>query len=1448
MASPGPRLPVPPETGQAALTQRELEVLRLIARGLNNAAVADALSVSVHTVKFHLGSIYRKLGASNRTEAALAFVSLEGLNTGAADGAAGTAVGDPAGRPNGSDNRAEPPASPSAERPAAPLSYEPERVLLLERMAADRSACKVAHVLRIDGEVDPAALRRAFDLVVARHEPSRTIISTAETPTQPIGPERPFELPVVDLRAFADAEAAAEAEAIVDELAARPFHLERDPTIRAVLLHVAAGDDRLVVVCHSSVSDETSPSIVVSELVAAYDALVDGREPELSELSIAYSDSASRELEWLGQPGVADELAFWREQLEGAPERIDLPADRPRPAAKSGRGGEERRRSLDPELGAGVRALAHSHGVSPLAVHLAAFDTLVHRYTGVEDVVVGTPATVRDDETMPLIGRLGNTLVLRTDLSGEPTFAELLTRVGDTVSRAFAHQNVPFEKLVDELGLDRDPSYSPLVQLLLAYEPAAPAPELGGHAVTLESVEGRWWPFDLAIWVRERLDGGADLTAGYSSDLFEPETVDRLLGHLETLLRGAVADPSRPIAALPLLTAEERHVLLEEWNATELAVPDACVHELVAATAERQPGTVAVAGSGRELTYGELESASNRLARHLAGRGVGEGSLVAVCMERVPELLVALLGVLKAGAAYVPVDPTYPHERQALMLSDSNASLVLTQEALKAGVPLSVQTVCMDTDWPEIAREPDTPPGVRLDGESLAYVIYTSGSTGRPKGVQIAHRALTNFLTTMARQPGFERDDVLVAVTTLSFDIAGLELYLPLTCGGRVVLATPQTAADPLQLGALIHDAGATVVQATPTTWKMLLDSDWTPPPGLKALCGGEALPQLLADRLLTTGIELWNMYGPTETTIWSTVRRLQPGDQVTIGRPIGNTRLYILDSRLEPVPIGVPADLYIGGLGVARGYLGQPELTAERFVADPFARTPGARMYRTGDLARYRANGDVEFLGRLDHQVKVRGYRIELGDVEAALARHPSVTAAVAAAHSPSPGETMLIAYVTQNDELVRSNELRAFVGERLPSFMVPSRIVTLEAFPLTPSGKIDRRALPAPSGDRDVSDDEIVGPRNELERRLVEIWEDVIGIRPIGVTDDFFELGATSIVAARLFARIEHELGTKLPLAPIFQAPTIEQLVRLIEDGAQQQGRWTSLVPMQPRGTKPPVFCVHGGAGTILHLQPLVRRLGYDQPFYGLQARGLNGGVAPHRKVEDMAVHYLSEMRTVQPHGPYYLAGYCFGGIVAFDMAQRLLADGEEVATLVMFNAPSPLWRRTIGGFSGQASRAHLRVEPQPLRPFHQRALGAFKSPRKIAHLAQYYAWRARRRYLEPIFYRTLEIFDLPVPEFMRDEFFLHVNAIADRVYEPSFYPGEIVMFHGEGLYDDPTIGWTPFAERVVTFEVPGIHTRGNRESMAEPKVAFVAERMEAYLAEARARYERVPAEARA
>jgi amino acid adenylation domain-containing protein len=747
-----------------------------------------------------------------------------------------------------------------------------------------------------------------------------------------------------------------------------------------------------------------------------------------------------------------------------------------------------------------------------------------------------------------VVGFFANNIVLRGNLSGDPTVRELLARVRETSLGAFAHQDMPFDLLVTELGTRRDLEHSPLFQVMFVLNNGPmkklQLPNLECEPIMFETGTAR---FDLAVDTFDSPEGLA-VFFEYNTDLFDAGTMERMLGHYEGLLRSFIGNQRLHISELPLLPPRERDQVTLEWNRTDsVYAREQTVQGLFEAHAARDAQAEALCFEEQSLDYGELNRRANQLAHYLRARGVTRETLVGLAMERSLEMVIAQLAILKAGGAYVPLDPGFPQDRLELMVSDAQLSLILTQAALRhIGSAEHVSRICIDTDWDQIALQPaENPPAVATP-DSLAYVIYTSGSTGKPKGVQIEHRAVVNFLTSMHREPGIGRQDRLLAVTTLSFDIAGLEILGPLTTGGTVVLAPRSAALDGYALAGLIESSGATIMQATPATWRVLLECGWAGSPRLKILCGGESLPRELADRLLPLVRELWNMYGPTETTIWSTLARVLPGkDHPNIGRPIANTQIYILDAAGHPVPIGIPGELYIAGDGVARGYLHRPELTAERFVEDPFVGRSGARMYRTGDLARWRADGTIQCLGRADHQVKIRGYRIEPGEIEAALAKHSGIAQAVVVARPEASGAQRLIAYlVAKSSVSLDTAELRAFLARSLPDYMVPSMFVSLAALPLTPNGKVDRKALPEPELQTIAAASTYVTPANEAEAAVAAVWQDVLQVPRVGRNDNFFDLGGHSLLIVQVQNRLQKEFGRLVPIVEFFQYTTIAAL----------------------------------------------------------------------------------------------------------------------------------------------------------------------------------------------------------------------------------------------------------------------------------------------------------------
>ena len=1036
-----------------------------------------------------------------------------------------------------------------------PLSFAQERLWFFDQMEPGSPAYHIPAVFRLAGRLDVAALEASFREIVRRHASLRTTLSVHEgEPVQIVSPWTDLRLPLADLGGLPVERREAEARSLAGRLVRQPFDLSRGPVLRATLLRLGSEEHAAVFTLHHIAGDGWSMGVLVREVAALYRAFSQGLPSPLPELPIQYPDHAIWQRRWLRGERLEAEISFWKESLASAPV-LELPTDRARPPLQTYRGSEERF-FLPAALAGPLTDLGRAGGATPFMVLLAGFATLLARYSGQDDVSIGSPVANRNRaQTEPLIGFFVNTLVFRTDLSGGAGFRELLGRVRRTALAAYAHQELPFERVVEEVNPPRDLSRSPLFQVLLALQNAGGGPlELPGLALLpLEGLEKTIAKFDLTLWLTE---AGQGITASleYNRDLFDAATITRMIGHFRTLLEAAAASPERPVSELPLLTPAEIRELAEA-NATVAAFPeDATLHRLFEEQAARTPDRPAVTFRDETLSYRTLNERANRLAHTLRATGVGPEDRVGICVERSLDMAVAVLGVLKAGGAYVPLDPGHPRERLAYVLRDAGAAVLLTQESVLERLPGLAdgagRVLRFDRDGGEIARHSSAnPTALPLPADRLAYAIYTSGSTGQPKGVQIPHRALVNFLVSMRRRPGLAEDDALLAVTTLSFDIAGLELFLPLLSGARVIVAPAETVGDGAALARLLKDSGATVLQATPATWRLLLESGWEGDPGLRILCGGEALPRALAERLLDKGASLWNLYGPTETTVWSAVDRVQPGTgPVSLGGPIANTGLHLLDRAGQPVPAGVPGELFIGGDGVARGYLGRPALTAERFVPDPFASAPGARMYRTGDLLRRRADGALEFLGRIDHQVKVRGFRIELGEIEAVLTAHPEVREAVVLARGLG-ADVQLAAYVVPIPGSAPTlSALREFLTRDLPDYMLPSALAVLDAFPLNPNGKVDRKALSLIAPERVGSAPEgRVAPRTSLERFLAGLWSEALGgldAGSFGIHDNFFELGGNSIAGAILVNRLQQALQESLRVVALFHAPTIAGL----------------------------------------------------------------------------------------------------------------------------------------------------------------------------------------------------------------------------------------------------------------------------------------------------------------
>ncbi|HSK76486.1 MAG TPA: amino acid adenylation domain-containing protein, partial [Thermoanaerobaculia bacterium] len=1107
-----------------------------------------------------------------------------------------------------------PPVRPVPRDRELPLSFAQQRLWFLWQLEPESPVYNNPKALRISGALDPGLIERTLGEIVRRHEVLRTTFPAADgRPAQRIDPAARLALPVQDLSALPDPEEEARRAARAEALA--PFDLAREIPVRGRLLRLAARDHVLLLSTHHIASDAWSLGVLEREVTALYAAFAAGRPSPLPELPVQYADFAAWQREWLQGEVLERQLAAWREQLAGALPLLPLPLDRPRPPVASSRG-ELLRLSLPPALARSLAELCQRRALTLFMPLLAGFQALLARLSGQPDVSVGTPiAGRRHVETEGLIGFFVNTLVMRSRVDAGRSFEGLLGQVRDLALAAYAHQDLPFERLVEELSPERSLAHTPLFQVMLILQNVERSGvRVGDLELSPFGAEAGVAKFDLLLSVTEE-DGELHGLFEYRAGLFDRTTVLRLAAHLVSLLESAAAAPETLLCDLAVLTPAERHQLRAEWNDTAVEPgPGATLLDGIEAQVKRAPGAVAVSFEGESLTYAELDRRAERLARRLARLGVGPEARVAICAGRSPRLLVAMLGVLKAGGAWVPLDPAHPQERLDLILEDCGARVVLSERELAL-----------------LDAEPDEEPAgplCRALPENLAYVIYTSGSTGRPKGVEVRHRAVANYLAAMAARPGLEAGAVMMAVTTVSFDIAVTELLLPLTVGARIELVGRETAGDAALLAAALESSGATCLQATPATWTLLVDGGWPGRPGLRALCGGEALPRGLADRLLPRVAELWNVYGPTETTVWSAALRVGPGEgPVPAGGPLANTTLYVLSRHGELVPVGVAGELAIGGEGLARGYHGRPDLTAGRFVPDPSG-AAGARLYRTGDLARRLADGRLEILGRTDHQVKIRGFRIELGEIEAALLAQPGIREAVAVVREDRPGDRRLVAYVA--GDAVESSALRERLGDRLPAVMVPAVFVALNSLPKNPNGKVDRRALPAPEEPGPAKPG--AAPRDPFEEVIAGLWAELLGRPRVGVDESFFALGGHSLLAMRLASRLREVFGVELRVRALFEGPTVAELAQRVRE-AVHAGAGSELPPIRPvpRDGELPLSVAQQRLWFLWHLEP-------ESPAYNLTgALRIEGplDVAAAGRTLSEIVHRHEVLRTTFPVG---------------------------------------------------------------------------------------------------------------------------------------------------------------------------------------------------------------------
>jgi amino acid adenylation domain-containing protein len=1178
-----------------------------------------------------------------------------------------------------------------------PLTAEQSQLWLHAQMAPDMPLYNESITIHRLGKYDHHALEMALSEIVRRHAIWRTAFLDVDGDLQQtIADPMPITLALIDISHLPENERDAEAVRLATEDARAPIAFDTAPLFRARVVKLGEEEHRLYLTLHHIIFDGVSIyRTLVPELAALVSAYEKGEASPLAEPALQYADYAAWQLDQADQTAIDRQVETWRTILAEPLPRLDLAGDRPRAALPTHAGSMEVF-LLPDDLIEKLKHLARAEGATLYMVLLAAYKAMLFRYTGDEDVIVGgVTDTRRRPELQPLMGYFLNPMALRSRPSGERPFRAYLAEVKASVIGALGATDVPFDRLIRALDIKRGTGTHPLFNTLFSIEPPVePFPE--GWDLTQMDVTVGAAKYDLYLELDERPEGMAGRFL-YSTELFDTTTIHRMIGHWTRLLEGVAADPATPLAALPMLDADERETLAATWNDTAQPLPHGSVVEWFAAQAATQPDATALVHDDESWSYAHLANVSDTIAARLVAEGVTPGALVGLALGRSPWMVAAMLGVAKAGAAYLPLDPGFPPSRLALIAEDARPALVLvepdTADALPAG---AAPLLTLARDWP------DTPfAGAPIDPESLTYVLYTSGSTGKPKGVEIPHAALVNLLMGMQQAPGFARGETLLAVTTLSFDIAELELWLPLVSGGTVAIASREAASDMAELIALIERVQPHVLQATPATWRGLIESGWRGAPSLRVLCGGEKLPRALADQLLPRVGEVWNMYGPTETTIWSTVARVEAGTgAIPIGHPIANTVVRVLDSAGNDLPIGAVGELLIGGRGLAVGYRGRPDLTDERFVEHR-----GERLYRTGDLGRWRADGVLECLGRTDNEEKIRGFRVAIEEVEGALAKLPGVSGAAVKAWPDASGERALAGYIVGPGD---AHVWRELLAVALPEYMIPTRFVAMDALPLTPNGKVDRAALPEPGVSTSRNTEP---PATPEEVRLAAIWCAVLQVEQVARYDDFFDLGGHSLLIARLLRRVQAEYNIRLPMAALFRAPRLADMAELIATGRAAE-KASPIVPIQPHGTQRPLLWLDGGS-TFL---PLSERLGNDQPFLGISVDAIleQAGGCP-KKLEDAAVLVAATLREAQPVGPYRIGGWCTSGILAYAVAQEMRAAGDEVELLMLVHAFHPGKARTIGEvrfflskFQFHIGQSMAQPRGERLRYFRQRLRG--------------------------------------------------------------------------------------------------------------------------------------------
>ena len=1160
------------------------------------------------------------------------------------------------------------------------LSYEQERQWFLEQLDPGDTVYNRPYVLKFTGTLSVDILERCLNLILLRHEILRARFPANEgVPQLVIMPHKSIELTVTNFSELAPAERAAATDRLVLQEAAYSFDIAKDTLFRFVLIRCSQAEHVLVSVFHHIVFDGWSAQVFLRELAIAYTAFSQNVEPVLPSLLLPYTEYAARQREVLSAAVLDQHLAYWKNHFPVEPSILELPLDHPRPVVQ-GHAGSAYKFILPADITSSIKSLCRAERITLFMYLTTVLKIVLYRYTSQADITVGCLVAGRSHPgTEQLIGLFVNTLPIKTNMENTLSFRALLTRVREVVLEAFNHQEMPYAKLVAALSPVRRLNTNPIFQVMLnMHNMPRTIADVPGVMIEELDYDYKTALIDLCLKVSEN-NGTIACSLIYDKTLFEAGTIERLAGHFQMVVQGSIATPGKEIARLPLLTEQERVSLLEGAHSSIPARDHGrCIQHYFEEQAVLDPAKVAlVQNNGQEMTYGELNRRANQLAHYLRERGVRAEVIVAVCLEGSFELIITFLAILKAGGAYLPLDLAYPAERLSHMLQDSQAAYAIVTKATTNLVPFhGAVTVCLESEAAAINAQPEHDLVSPAGPDSLAYVMYTSGSTGKPKGVAVLHKGIIRLVKNIDyAQLGPQ--EVFLQLTTTAFDVSAFEIYGSLLNGGKLVLMDTDKPSM-MQIGKTIQQYNVTSICSTPEILQVLLDECPEELLGLRQIiAAGDVLPVALAIRIAARLPEcrLINAYGPTENSVYTTaytVANVSPEDRsIPIGRPIANDRVYILDKYLQLLPVGIVGDLYASGDGIARGYLYNPELTTEKFVPDPFSTQDSARLYKTGDLARYLPDGNIEFIGRADKQVKVRGCRIELGEIETVISQHPDIRQCIITATANQEGVKSLIAYVVLREKAtLNQSELRSLVRLKLPDYMVPSSFIAIAQVPLTPVGKIDHQALlehqiVAETGDAQVA------PRNATEQKLAELWEKLLNLPKVGVTDNFFDLGGHSLLAMRMFADIERTFNNRLSVSILFQEDTIERLAKVI-DGKAASSVTSSLVPIQTAGTKPPLFCVHPIDGEVIVYRNLALHLGESQPVYGLKLGTFES--AEEISIEALATKYVREIRRCQPKGPYYLLGYSLGGIVAYEMAQQLNNEGQEVALLGLIDTKNP------------------------------------------------------------------------------------------------------------------------------------------------------------------------------